>query len=310
MGRGPTRSNLAKANERRDYRIFRDFAFNLVDILSSADHLGAGKDVYALDSTTVDLCLNLFWWATFRRRKAGVKLHTLLNVETMIPVFIQITPASVHDVNIMDSLVYQPNAWYLVDRAYLDYARLHRIVRCEANFVIRAKSNLAFKRIRSRPKKGTNGILSDQIGRLSGRKSGEDYPEKIRRISYHDSELDRKFIFLTNNMEVEAIEIAELYRQRWKVELFFKWIKQHLKIKSFWGQTENAVKVQLYVAISTYCMVAMVKEKHKAELSVYEILQILGISALDKTPVAQLLKYKHYNDDNYSNCKQLKISFI
>lgn len=309
LGKGVTRSNLAKANERRDHRIFGDFAYCLIAMANATDQPAEGK-VYALDSTTIDLCLSVFWWAGFRRNKGGIKLHTLFDVETHIPVFVHITPANVHDVNAMDMLIYETDAWYIFDRAYLDYERLNRIGLCSAYFVIRAKLNLKFARMYSAKVDRTTGVRCDQIGKLTGKQTAKAYPDKLRRIKYHDRETDRTFVFLTNNMEATAQEIAMLYKQRWQVELFFKWIKQHLKIKSFWGTSENAVRIQIYSAITTYCMVNIMAQKLELHRTTYEILQVLGISLLDKTPINELFKDVDYNNDKERICKQLKISLF
>lgn len=313
LGKGVTRSNLAKANEKRNHRIFEDFAYHLISL---ANGMGTGKaqetgqKTYAFDSTTIDLCLSVFWWARFRKKKGGIKLHTLFDVNTQIPVFVHITAASVHDMNAMDRLVYEAGAWYIFDRGYLDYKRLHRIERCSAYFVIRAKSNLRFKRMYSAKTDRSTGLLCDQIGKLTGFHTWKDYPQKLRRIKYYDKETDRTFVFLTNNMEAEALEIALLYKNRWQIELFFKWIKQHLKIKSFWGTSENAVRVQIYTAIITYCLVAIVAEKLKLQRTTYEILQVLGISLLDKTPVNELFANIDYNNVKEHDYKQLKFSLF
>lgn len=307
LGRGVTRSNLAKANEKRDHMIFRDFAYCLI-AMANGNKSGPEGRVYAFDSSTVDLCLSIFWWAKFRKAKGGIKLHTLLDVETRIPVFVHVTPANVHDVNAMDLLIYETGAWYIFDRAYLDFERLHKIGLCSAYSVIRAKTNTKFVRMYSAKVDRTTGVLCDQIGRLTGKETSKAYPGKLRRVKYYDAETDRTLVFLTNNMEVSPLDIAMLYKQRWHVELFFKWIKQHLKIKSFWGTSENAVKIQIYSAIITYCMVAIMAEKMKLHRSTYEILQVLGISLLDKTSVNQLFINVDYNNDKERDCKQLKIS--
>ena len=291
LGRSVTRSNLSKANERRNYRIFEEFAYHLIAIAQKKslrkDFEIKGK-VYAFDSSTIDLCLSVFWWATFRKKKAGIKLHTLYDITTQIPAFVHITEATVNDVNAMDVIPYETEAYYVFDRGYVDYTRLYRITLLQAWFVIRAKSNLKFNRMYSRKVDKTTGVLCDQIGKLSGIKTSKQYPAKIRRIKFHDSETGRTFVFLTNNMELTALQIALLYKNRWQVELFFKWIKQHLKIKSFWGTTENAVRIQIYSAIITYCIVSIVGAELKLNRSTYEILQIVGISLLDKTPINEL----------------------
>lgn len=303
LGKSVTRSNFAKANEVRNSKIFEDFAYHLIAIareLHSSDDFKIKGNIYAFDSSTIDLCLNVFWWAKFRKAKGGIKLHTLYDVNTQIPVFLHITPANVHDVKAMDELVYETGAHYIFDRAYLDYTRLYKIERCSAYFVVRAKSNTKFRRMYSNKVDKLTGIRCDQIGKLSGFYTSQEYPEKLRRVKYYDKESNRTFIFLTNNMKVTAEEVALLYKKRWQVELFFKWVKQHLKIKSFWGTSENAVKIQIYCAISAYCLVSIVADKLKLERSTYEILQVLGISLLDKTPINEL-----FMNIDYSNVKEL-----
>lgn len=303
LGKSVTRSNFAKANEVRNSKIFEDFAYHLIAIareLHSSDDFKIKGNIYAFDSSTIDLCLNVFWWAKFRKAKGGIKLHTLYDVNTQIPAFLHITPANVHDVKAMDELVYEAGAHYIFDRAYLDYTRLYKIERCSAYFVVRAKSNTKFRRMYSNKVDKLTGIRCDQIGKLSGFYTSQEYPEKLRRVKYYDKESNRTFIFLTNNMKVTAEEVALLYKKRWQVELFFKWVKQHLKIKSFWGTSENAVKIQIYCAISAYCLVSIVADKLKLERSTYEILQVLGISLLDKTPINEL-----FMNIDYSNVKEL-----
>ncbi|MEJ7672800.1 MAG: IS4 family transposase [Chitinophagaceae bacterium] len=222
-------------------------------------------NVYAFDSTTIDLCLNVFWWATFRRAKAAVKLHTLLDVKTSIPVFVHITPASVHDVRGLDELIYETGGYYIMDRGYIDFERLSNIDKHDAFFVIRAKNNLQFTRISSNKIDKSTGVMCDQQIILKGFYSIQLYKNKLRRVKFHDAEQNRTFVFLSNNLELPAIEIAMLYKYRWKIELFFKWIKQHLKIKSFWGTSENAVKIQIYIAIITYTLVSYNKRKIKTQ---------------------------------------------
>ena len=313
LGKSVTRSNLSKANEKRNYRIFEEFAYHLIAIArkkrANEDFEIKGK-IYAFDSSTIDLCLSVFWWATFRKKKAGIKLHTLYDIVTQIPAFIHITEATVNDMNAMDLIPYEADAYYIFDRGYIDYTRLYRITLHEAYFVIRAKSNLKFNRMYSRKVDKETGVLCDQIGKLSGTKTGKQYPEKIRRIKFYDSETKRTFVFLTNNMELSALQIALLYKNRWQVELFFKWIKQHLKIKSFWGTTENAVRIQIYSAIIAYCLVAIVGAELKIKHSTYEILQIVGISLLDKTPINELFTNTDYKNVKELNSNQLTISWI
>jgi hypothetical protein len=313
FGKNVTRSNLAKANENRDCSFFEEFASYLIDIArrkrANDDFEIKGK-VYAFDSSTIDLCLNIFWWAKFRKNKAGIKLHTLYDVVTQIPSFIHITPATVNDVNAMDFIPYEIGAYYIFDRGYVDYTRLYKISFLLAYFVVRAKSNLKFRRIYSNKCDKTAGVLSDQIGKLTGFYVSKEYPEKIRRVKYFDQETQRKFVYLTNNMELSAIEIALLYKNRWQVELFFKWIKQHLKVKSFWGSSENAVRIQIYCAIISYCLVAIVGHDLNIKRSTYEILQILGISLLDKSPVNELFRNTNYNNVKEPDYNQLSFSLF
>ena len=313
FGKSVTRSKLAKANENRDYRIFEEFAYHLIAIArkqrENYDFKIKGK-VYAFDSTTIDLCLSVFWWAKFRKRKGGIKLNTLFDVTTQIPAFVHVTPAAVHDVNAMDLLFYEPESYYIFDRGYVDFERLYRITRHSAFFVVRAKNNLCFKRMYSLKSNKETGVKSDQIGRLLGFYVSKDYPEKLRRVKFYDKETDRTFVFLSNNFELSAEEIAYLYKNRWQVELFFKWIKQHLKIKAFWGTSENAVRIQVYSAIIAYCLVAIVGSYLKVEHSTYEILQVLGISLMDKTPVNELLKNVNYQDVKEPFSNQLSLNLF
>lgn len=313
FGKNVSLSNLSKANENRTYLIFEEFANHLITIArqksKSLDFQIKGK-IYAFDSTTIDLCLSVFWWAHFRKTKAGIKLHTLFDITTQIPSFIHFSKADVHDVNAMDYIVYEPFAYYIFDRAYVDYKRLYVITNQKAFFVVRAKSNLKFERMYSNKTDKSTGVKSDQTGKLTGFYTSKDYPEKIRRVRFYDAESQRTFVFLTNNFDLTATQIAFLYKQRWQIELFFKWIKQNLKIKSFWGTTENAVRIQINTAIISYCLVSIFKNEQKIEQSIYEIIQILGISLLDKTPVNQLFKNTNYNNSNELNYNQLKISLF
>lgn len=313
LGKSVTRSNLAKANQSRNSRIFEEFAYHLISIArnkrASEDFAIKGK-VYAFDSSTIDLCLSVFWWAKFRKTKGGIKLHTLFDITTQIPAFIHITPAAVNDMNAMDHLIYEEGAYYVFDRGYVDFSRLYTITQRKAFFVIRAKSSLKYHRIYSSKVDKMTGVLCDQTGLLTGFYTAKDYPQKLRRVKYYDKENDRTFVFLTNNMEITASQIALLYKNRWQIELFFKWIKQHLKIKSFWGTSENAVRIQVYSAIIAYCLVAIVAEALKSDRSTYEILQVIGISLLDKTPVSELLKNIDYKDVKELNYNQLSLSLF
>ena len=313
FGKNVTRSNLSKANESRNCKIFEEFAYHLIEIARNKranDNFEIKGKVYAFDSSTIDLCLNVFWWAKFRKAKGGIKLHTLFDITTQIPAFIHITAATVNDVKAMDHIPYESDAYYIFDRGYVDYTRLYRITFLSAYFVVRAKSNLNFERMYSSKVDKSTGVMCDQIGKLKGFYVSKQYPEKIRRVKFYDAEFNRTFVFLTNNMELTAEQIALLYKNRWQVELFFKWIKQHLKIKSFWGTSENAVRIQIFCAISAYCLVAIIGYDLKIDRSTYEILQVLGISLLDKTPVKELFTNIDYKDIKELNYNQLKISFI
>ncbi len=315
FGKGTSRSNFANANEKRDCRIFEEYAFYLIDqakkssIVDPDFLLNIDGNIYAFDSTTIDLCLSVFWWAKFRSTKGGIKLHTLYDVKTSIPSFIHVSTASVNDMNALDLLHYEPGSYYILDRGYVDYERLFRIHQSSAFFVVRAKDNLKFRRMYSNKVNKDNGVLLDQIGKLTGFYVSRKYPEKLRLIKIYDEETDNDLEFLSNNFDLTAEEIAQLYKYRWKVELFFKWIKQHLKVKSFWGTSLNAVKIQVYSAIIAYCLVALVRNKLKVDRSTYEILQILSISLLDKTPLNELLTNQNYQDVKELYSKQLKISW-
>jgi hypothetical protein len=313
FGKSVTRSNLAKANLNRNSKIFEEYAYHLISIArkdKANDDFQIKGQVYAFDSTTIDLCLSVFWWAKFRKSKGGIKLHTLFDITTQIPAFIHVTPASVHDMNAMDHLQYEPEAYYIFDRGYVDYTRLYKITMHSASFVVRAKKNLQFNRMYSRKHDKSSGVKYDQIGKLSGYYVSKEYPEKLRRIKFYDLETDRTFVFLTNNFELPAEQVAFLYKNRWKIELFFKWIKQHLKIQAFWGTSENAVRIQIYSAIIAYCLVTIVGAKLRIERSTYEILQVLGISLLDKTPVNELFANVNYNDVKEHFYNQLSLRLI
>jgi hypothetical protein len=313
FGKSVTRSNLAKANENRDSKLFEEYAYHLIDVARKKranDNFEIKGKVYAFDSSTIDLCLSVFWWAKFRKTKGGIKLHTLYDITTQIPAFIHITSASVNDMNAMDFIQYEPDAYYIFDRGYVDYSRLYKITSHSAYFVIRAKSNLKFERMYSNKIDKTTGVGCDQIGKLTGFYVSKQYPEKLRRIKFFDKESGRIFIFLTNNMELTAEQVAMLYKNRWQIELFFKWIKQHLKIKSFWGTSENAVRIQIYSAIIAYCLVAIVGHDLKIDRSTYEILQVLGISLLDKTPVKELFTNVDHKDVKERNYNQLSINLF
>jgi len=288
------RNTLAHANEVRDWRIAADFAQGLITEarrLYATEPFGVELDqtVYAFDATTIDLCLALFPWATFRKRKGAVKLHTLLDLRGNIPAGCFVTPASVHDVNLLDRLVIEAGAFYVFDRAYLDFARLYRLHQAQGFFVTRAKRNFRFRYLDSQPVDRATGVASDQRIRLFGFYSKQSYPERLRRIRYFDAEHRRWLVFLTNNFTLPALTIAQLYKCRWQVELFFKWLKQHLRIKAFYGTSENAVKTQLWIAIAVYVLVAIVKKRLHLEASLYTILQILSVSLFEKLPLTQAL---------------------
>ena len=308
FGKSITRSNLSKANEKRNYKIFEEFANHLIGIAqlkNSNNTFDIKGNIYAFDSSTVDLCLSVFCWAHFRKTKAGIKLHTLFDINTKIPVFIHITKANIHDVNAMDVIDYEPLAYYIFDRAYVDYKRLYRITKAKAYFVVRAKSNIKFNRMYSNKVDKATGIKYDQIGKIEGFYTSKDYPKKLRKVKFVDKEDGKTLVFLTNNFELSAKDIALLYKQRWQVELFFKWIKQHLKVKTFWGRTENAVRIQINIAIITYCLISIIAKDLKTNRSIYEIIQILSVSLLDKTPVNESLMKSDYNNVNELNTNQL-----
>jgi hypothetical protein len=290
----PTRNNLANANLNRDWRIYAEFAQLLISQARTLYRdeqpfsIELDNTIYALDSSTIDLCLSLFPWAKFRTAKGAVKIHTLLDIRGSIPSCIIITDGSVHDVNIMDELIFEPGAYYIMDRAYIDFRRLYRIHKTLGYFVIREKKNFDYKRLYSTEIDETSGVRSDQIIRTNGDKTKVDYPEKLRRIRFYDIETGKYFAFLTNNFEIPAVVVAEFYKNRWKIELFFKWIKQHLKIQRFFGNSLNAVKTQIWIAISVYVIVAIMKKKYGLKLSLYTILQILSVSLFEKVPLADL----------------------
>ena len=303
-----SRSTLADANEKREWRIYADFALILIN---QAKELYKDEKffneldgtIYALDSTTIDLCLSLFPWAKFRTTKAAVKIHTLLNLQNNIPAFICITDGSVHDVNILDELITEIGAFYIIDRGYTDFERLYSLNNSNAYFVTRAKSNLQFHRVYSHLVEKSLGLICDQSIFLTGFYTSKDYPEKLRRIKYFDSENNKRLTFITNNFSLPAITIANLYKQRWQIELFFKWIKHNLRIKSFYGNSFNAVKTQIWIAISVYVLLAIIKKKLKIELSLYTFLQVVSISIFENTPIISMFLNNNYtnitdHDDN------------
>jgi hypothetical protein len=289
------RTTLADANESRDWRIYADFAQILIGIarpLHAHDPIGVDLDqsLYALDSTTIDLCLSVFPWARFRKHKAAVKMHTLLDLHGNIPTFIRITNGKVHDVNILDEILPEAGAFYVMDRAYIDFERLYWFTLCSAFFVTRTKENVLLQRRYSHPVDKSTGVLSDQTVILTAIESAKAYPEALRRISYRDPITEKRLRFLTNNFVLPALTIAEIYRCRWQVELFFKWIKQHLRIKVFFGTSENAVKTQIWIAVAVYVLVAIVRKKLGLEASLYQILQVLSVTLFEKTPILRALQ--------------------
>ena len=316
FGKNVTRSNLQLANEQRDYRIFEEFAYAMINkaracSLPDSDFtLDISGPVYAFDSTLIDLCLNVFWWAEFRTAKAAVKIHTLIDVKTSIPCFVHITDGATHDVNGLDVLKFENGGFYVLDRGYLDFKRLLNINTHSAYFITRSRNKLVFNRITSRKVKKKKGILCDQTITLANYRPSVKYPIPLRRIRFYDKETNKRFIFLTNNFELSAENVALLYKYRWRIELFFKWIKQHLKVKSFWGTTENAVRIQIYSAIITYTLIVVIKNKLKSHQSNYEILQILSISLLDKEPLKDLLSNSVNQDVKERNYDQLKFDLF
>lgn len=298
FGKSVTLSNLSKANTNRDYRIFEEFAYYVIGQARAKriqDVFELGGNVYAFDSTTIDLCLSVYEWARFRKAKGGIKIHTLYDLEAQVPAFIHITEASVNDVKAMDEMPYEPGAFYVFDRGYNDFKRLRVISELESFFVVRAKANLQFKAVRWKRRMPEN-VLSDSFIRLTGYASEKKYPGLLRRIVFYDKEQNREFTFLTNALTLDALKVTLLYKNRWQIELFFKWMKQHLNNQRFWGTTENAVRIQIYSAVTAYCLVAIVHHDLKLECSIYEALQILGMSLMDTTPIRTLLDKSNYKD--------------
>jgi len=308
-----SRNTLANANKVRDWRIYADFAQVLIKEARAlyADEgfaVELANTVYALDASTIDLCMSLFPWAKFRKTKSAVKLHTLLDLRGNIPTLIIITDGKVHDVNILDELVVEPGAFYIMDRGYLDFARLYAMHRSRAFFVIRAKKNFDCRRLYSRPIDKSSGLQCDQVVMLNGYYAHKGYPEKLRRIRYFDAENNKRLVFLTNNFDLPALTIAQLYRCRWQVELFFKWIKQHLRIKKFYGNSANAVKTQIWIAISVYVLVAIIKKRLDLDISLYTILQILSVSLFEKTPILQAFSTDEYETEE-GHCRNQLMLF-
>jgi transposase len=307
-----SRNNLSHANENRDWRIYADFAQILIDrakTLYANEQLALDLDstVYALDSTTIDLCMSLFPWARFRKTKSAIKLHTLMNLRGSIPEFIHITDGKMHDVNILDLLVPTPGAFYIMDRAYLDFQRLYSLHQERAFFISRAKNNFKFKRRYSHEVKKSSGVQCDQTIVLTTYYPAKKYTEPLRRIRFYDIERQKRLVFLTNNFDLPAEEIAALYKSRWNIENFFKWIKQHLRIKSFFGTSENAVKVQIWTAVSTYLLVAIVKKELRLEQSLYTILQVLSLSLFEKMPILEAFSKNYVPVKNNTGRKQLTL---
>jgi hypothetical protein len=307
-----SKSTLADANEKRDWRIYGDFAQVLIHMaralyIEEEFAVELDQTVYALDSTTIDLCLSLFPWAKFRKHKAGIKLHTLLDLRGNIPTFIRITEALLHDVNILDELLLEAGAFYIMDRGYLDFGRLYTFHQCLAFFVTRAKGNFQFRRLYSHPIDKSTGLRCDQTIVLTGFYASQEYPEKLRRVCYEDKETEQSLVFLTNCFTLPAVTIAQLYKCRWQVELFFKWIKQHLRIKAFFGTTKNAVKTQIWIAISVYVLVAIIKKQLNLDLSLYTILQILSVTLFEKVSILQVLTEAGYKTDGADSCNQLML---
>ncbi len=306
------RSTLADANEARDWRIWADFAQVLIRRarrLYASDSLGVelANTVYALDSTTIDLCLSVFPWARFRSTKAAVKMHTLLDLRGPIPSFIHVSDGKLHDVNVLDMLILEPGAFYVMDRGYIDYARLYTLHQAGAFFVTRAKSNLDARRLYSAITDRATGVICDQSIALNGFYAAKDYPEHLRRIRYRDPESGKTLVFLTNNTALAALTIAALYKQRWQVELFFKWVKQHLRIKRFYGTSENAVKTQIWTAVSVYVLIAIVKKELQLDASLYTLLQILSLTLFEKTPIDQALVDREHKTEQGMFCNQLNL---
>jgi hypothetical protein len=303
-----SRSTLADANESHDWRIFADFAQGLIATarpLHACDLMGVDlhQSLYALDSTTIDLCLSLFPWAKFRQHKAAVKMHTLLDLHGNIPTFIRVTSGAVHDVNLLDEILPEAGAFYVMDRAYIDFQRLFVLTLSSAFFVVRTKSNVLLERRYSHPVDKSTGVLSDQTVILSSVESATAYPDPLRKVSYFDAERNKRLKFLTNNFTLPARTVADIYRQRWQVELFFKWIKQHLRIKAFYGTSENAVKTQIWIAVSIYVLVAIVRKRLGLAASLYQILQILSVTLFEKTPILRALQTHDSQSDllDYAN---------
>lgn len=307
-----SRSTIADANENRDWRIYAELAQHLIatarDLYRSDSFLDdLDETVYALDSTTIDLCLSVFPWANFRKTKAAIKLHTLLDLRGNIPSFIHISDGKLHDVNALDLLPIEAGAYYVMDRGYLDFRRLFTLNQASAFFVTRAKSNTKYRRLYSHPVDRATGLVCDQTVVLTGVASQKDYPVSLRRVKFHDLETGKTLVFLSNNFSLPALTIAQLYRSRWQVELFFKWIKQHLRIKTFFGTSENAVKTQVWIAVSVYVLVAIMKKRLNLKESLYTLLQIISVSPFDKVSIYQLVTERDCKSEHAPSCNQLKL---
>jgi len=307
-----SRSTIADANEQRHWQIYADLAYSLINTArklyrDESFAFELDQTAYALDATTIDLCLSMFPWANFRKNKGAVKLHTLLDLRCNIPTFIHISDGKLHEVNTLDIVPFEPGAFYVMDRGYLDYSRLYNLAQASAFFLIRAKANLQCRRIYSQPVERSTGLIYDQTIMLSGFYQSKDYPEKLRRIKYHDAESDLTIVLMTNNFNLPALTVTELYRSRWQVELFFKWIKQHLRIKSFYGTSENAVKTQIWIAISVYVIVAILKKQLRLPYSLYTILQVLSVTAFERIPLYQIFTMVNYKTENPMSANQLNL---
>lgn len=313
IGEVVSKSTLSKANENRSFKIYEDLAMLLIKeakllYLGESDlEVQLTNNVFAIDATTIDLCLSTFDWAKFRSTKAGIKLHVQLDLKTAIPQFILFSNASVHDVNVLDVICFEKESFYILDKGYIDFGRLYRIHLAGAFFITRAKDNMNFRRLYSHAADKKNGVLCDQTIKLNNHYAHKDYPGKLRRIKFRDEESGKVLIFLTNTFHLTATDVAQLYKHRWKIELFFKWIKQHLKIKSFWGHSENAVKTQVWIAVSVYVLVAIAKKRFTLQQSLYEILQILSISIFEKMPIQQLFQQSQLQSIKEQNHNQLKM---
>jgi hypothetical protein len=313
IGKTICKTTLSRANENRDWRIYQEFALLLVneakELYKGYNQLEVNieNDVFAIDSSTIDLCLSVYPWAKFRKKKAAVKLHTMIDAKTSIPEFIYISDGKMHDVNVLDLITTVPNSFYVMDKAYIDFARLYLIHQNKAFFISRKKNRFAYERVYSAKVDKKKGVLCDQIIKLTGFYTSKKYPKKLRRIKYYDAIKGKKLEFVTNNFRLSALEIALLYKHRWYIEIFFKWIKQHLKIKSFWGTSPNAVKTQIWISISVYLIVLILKKRAGIEQSIYEILQILSINMFDREPIYQLFTKPDLQNFKEPDCKQLTI---